>query len=215
MESARPWVEGALLATGLLAVTVAGAVAADLSSARVWTLVAVLAALYMLSRGAARSPGGRPRAPRATTFTPAPPAAPPPAPEPPPAPRVAEPVSETAAEVVLSEERLNVTSRARPRERVQVRKEIVTREVTITVPVRHEELRIERVPLDAPGHPDAEVDVTLMTHEPVVTKEIVPRERVRLEKDVVTERERISEPVRAERVELDRTTAPDPHRGAR
>ena len=138
------------------------------------------------------------------------------APEPP-APEPAAPArtSETAAEVVLSEERLKVTSRPQPRERVQVRKEIVTEEVTITVPVRHERLRIERVPLDAPDHPDSELDVTLMDHEPVVEKEIVPTERLRLERDVVTHREHISEPVRREQVEVERSGPRDPREGAR
>ncbi len=209
-----------MLGVALLALLIAGAASGTLSSARVWTLIAALAALYMLSRGFARGRWDLAR-PAPVRATPAPPAvAAPAAPAAPAAARPAAPAaperrSENEVEVVLSEERLDVTSRPRPRERVQVRKEIVTEEVTITVPVRHEELRIERVPLDAPDRPDAEMDVTLMTHEPVVSKRIVPTERVRLEKDVITERERVSEPVRREQVEFDRSGIPDPGEGAR
>jgi len=217
-RASPPWVESAVLGAALFALVVAGAIAADLPSVAVWGLVTLLCALYILSRGAARGtwslPDGRPAAP-------APVPAPEPEPEPAPPPRAPEPApapartGETAAEVTLSEERLKVTSRPKPRERVQVRKEIVTEEVTITVPVRHERLRIERVPLDAPEHPDAELDVTLMDHEPVVAKEIVPTERVRLERDVVTHREPVSAPVRREQVEFERSGPQDPREGAR
>ena len=54
-RAAKPWTESAVLGLGLLALLIAGAVAGNLSSDRVWALVAILAAVYILSRGFARS----------------------------------------------------------------------------------------------------------------------------------------------------------------
>ncbi|WP_159619828.1 YsnF/AvaK domain-containing protein [Arthrobacter zhaoguopingii] len=55
--------------------------------------------------------------------------------------------------MIRSEEQLRAGTEIRETERVRLVKRIVTEEVTITVPVRREELSIERVPLDdVPGH---------------------------------------------------------------
>ena len=43
--------------------------------------------------------------------------------------------------------------------------------------------------------------MTLHAEEPVVEKEVVPKERVRLETDTVTEERGVSEEVRKERIE--------------
>jgi stress response protein YsnF len=69
---------------------------------------------------------------------------------------------------MLREERVHVESRIRPRERIVVRKHVITEHVRVMVPVRREELIVERVPLDAPSDPGAELDLTLMEDEPVV-----------------------------------------------
>ena len=50
-----------------------------------------------------------------------------------------------------SEERLRVSTERYAAKRVRVVKYVVTEEVTVTVPVRREEIRIEEVPLDADG----------------------------------------------------------------
>jgi uncharacterized protein (TIGR02271 family) len=88
----------------------------------------------------------------------------------------------------------------------------VTENVTKTVPVQREEVRIEREPvtdanaddaMDGPAISEEEHEVTLHTEEPVVEKRAVPKERVRLDKDVVTDEETVSEQVRQERIDMD------------
>jgi stress response protein YsnF len=49
---------------------------------------------------------------------------------------------------------------------------------------------------------EAEHEVILREEEPVVEKRAVPRERVRLDKDTVTDQERVAEQVRKEQVEV-------------
>jgi stress response protein YsnF len=50
---------------------------------------------------------------------------------------------------------------------------------------------------------EGEHEVTLTEERPVVAKETVPVERVRLEKDTVTEEQNVSETVRKERIATD------------
>lgn len=111
-----------------------------------------------------------------------------------------------------SEEELRVGTAERERGRVRLKKYVVTEDVQQTVPVRREEVRVEREPITdenvdeaASGAEisEAEHEVTLMEEEPVVEKRTVPKERVRLEKDVETDEEQVSEQVRRERVEVE------------
>ena len=111
-----------------------------------------------------------------------------------------------------SEEELDVGKRQRETGRARLRKYVVTEDVDTTVPVQREEVRVEREPItdanrDAamagPEISDEEHEVTLHAEEPVVEKRAVPKERVRLDKDTVTEEERVSEQVRKERIETE------------
>jgi uncharacterized protein (TIGR02271 family) len=117
-----------------------------------------------------------------------------------------------------SEERVNVGTRAEEVGRARLRKYVVTENVTETVPVSREEVRVEREPitdanagdaLEGPAISEAEHEVTLTAERPVVEKEAVPVERVRLDKDTVTDEEQVSETVRREEIEAD---AEDPDR---
>ena len=119
---------------------------------------------------------------------------------------------EEAADVVVSEEQLAVETRSVPTERVRVRKAVVTEDVTVTVTLRREELVIDREPI-APGS-DVAADATAMTgegalefvlhaEEPVVTKRVVPVERVRLHRNTITEEHRVTDTVRKEQVAVD------------
>jgi uncharacterized protein (TIGR02271 family) len=110
-----------------------------------------------------------------------------------------------SAEITLHEERVHVESRSRPRERVVVRKHVITEHVSVTVPLRREELRIERVPLDAPRDAGAELDVTLMEDEPVVHTHTVATERFRASKEAVTEQREVGATVRREEADIDIT----------
>jgi uncharacterized protein (TIGR02271 family) len=113
-----------------------------------------------------------------------------------------------------SEEQLRVGTERREAGRARLRKYVVTENVTQTVPVSREEVRIEREPItdanrgDALSGPDIseeEHEVTLHEERPVVEKETVPVERVRLGKETVTDQESVTEEVRKEEIETDGT----------
>jgi uncharacterized protein (TIGR02271 family) len=89
---------------------------------------------------------------------------------------------------------------------------VVNENVTQTVPVTREEVRVEREPItdanmgnamDGPAISEEEHEVTLHAERPVVEKEAVPVERIRLDKDIVTDQEQVSADVRKEQVEVD------------
>jgi uncharacterized protein (TIGR02271 family) len=110
-----------------------------------------------------------------------------------------------------SEEELRVGTTERERGRARLRKYVTTEQVEQTVPVQRERVRVEREPvtdanLDAavsgPEISEEEHEVVLREEEPVVEKRVVPRERVRLDKDTVTEEERVAEQVRKEQIEV-------------
>jgi uncharacterized protein (TIGR02271 family) len=109
-----------------------------------------------------------------------------------------------------SEERLNVGTESVQAGRARLRKYVVTENVTRTVPVSHEEVRVEREPiteanrdaaLDGPDISEEEHEVTLRAERPVVEKEAVPVERVRLGTETVTEQHQVSEQVRKEQID--------------
>ena len=111
-----------------------------------------------------------------------------------------------------SEERLHVGTEKVEAGRARLRKHVVTETETRTVPVSHEEVRIEREPItdgdvgaahDGPAISEEEHEVVLMAERPVVQKEAVPVERVRLGTETVTEEQTVSEEVRKEQIETD------------
>jgi uncharacterized protein (TIGR02271 family) len=111
-----------------------------------------------------------------------------------------------------SEEELAVGTQTRERGRARLRKYVTTEQVTKTVPVQREEVRVEREPitdanLDAatsgPEISEEEHEVTLHEETPVVEKRVVPRERVRLDTETVSDERQVSEDVRKEQVEVD------------
>ena len=117
-----------------------------------------------------------------------------------------------------SEERLHVGTEQVEAGRARLRKYVVTENVTRTVPVSHEEVRIEREPITDANRDQAltgadiseeEHEVTLHAERPVVDKETVPVERVRLGTETVTEQQRVSEQVRKEEIEQTGTGVDD------
>ncbi len=111
-----------------------------------------------------------------------------------------------------SEEQLEVGTREREAGRARLRKYVVTENVTQTVPVQREELRVEREPItdanvgqatDGPAISDEEHEVVLHEEEVVVGKRAVPKERVRLDTETVTEEAQVSEEIRKEQIEVD------------
>jgi uncharacterized protein (TIGR02271 family) len=114
--------------------------------------------------------------------------------------------------MTLSEERVNVGTQQVEAGRARLRKYVVTENVTQTVPVSHEEVRVQREPItdanvgnamDGPAISEEEHEVTLHAERPVVEKEAVPVERVRLDTETVTEQVQVSEQVRKEQVDTD------------
>jgi stress response protein YsnF len=125
-----------------------------------------------------------------------------------------------------SEERLRVDTAKVATTRARIVKYVVTENVTITVPIRREEIRVEQVPLDATDEDDLQGEsllprgeaagspvagsglpgeIVLHTERPVVTVEVVPVERVRLRTEVVEGAETITEQVQREQIAVDRT----------
>jgi uncharacterized protein (TIGR02271 family) len=111
-----------------------------------------------------------------------------------------------------SEERLHVGTRAEEVGRARLRKYVTTENVTETVPVSREQVRVEREPItdanigqamDGPAISEEEHEVTLRAERPVVEKEAVPMERIRLEKNEVTDHETVADQVRQEQIEVD------------
>ena len=120
-----------------------------------------------------------------------------------------------------SEEELRVGTQRREAGRVRLKKYVTTEQETVTVPVQREEVRVEREPItDAnvdratagPDITESEHEVTLMEEQPVVQKEVVPKERVRLDKDAVTEQETVSEELRKEQVDVEGAGRPERRR---
>jgi uncharacterized protein (TIGR02271 family) len=111
-----------------------------------------------------------------------------------------------------SEEELRVGTEARERGRARLRKHVTTEQQTVTVPVRREEVRVEREPItdanleaatSGPEISEEEHEVTLREEEVVVEKRAVPKERVRLDTETVTDERQVSEEVRKEHIEVD------------
>ncbi len=113
-----------------------------------------------------------------------------------------------------SEEELRVGTRQREAGRARLRKYVVTENVTKTVPVSHEEVRIEREPitdanrgdaLDGPDISEEEHEVVLHEDEVVVDKQTVAKERVRMGTETVSEDQQVAEEVRKEQIETEGT----------
>jgi uncharacterized protein (TIGR02271 family) len=111
-----------------------------------------------------------------------------------------------------SEEEMHVGTERREAGRARLRKYVVTEQEQRTIPVRHEEVRVEREPITEENRGDAlagqdiseaEHEVVLHAEEPVVETRAVPKERVRMTTDEVTEEETVTGEVRQERIEAD------------
>lgn len=119
---------------------------------------------------------------------------------------------ETDRAMTRSEEELRVGKTAHEQGRVHLRKYVETDTVTKTVPVQREVARLETEPITDANVDEAtsgkslsseEAEVTLSEEEVVVEKRTVPKERVSLETDVVTEEREVSEEVGKERIGVD------------
>ena len=114
-----------------------------------------------------------------------------------------------------SEEQLRVGTERVEAGRARLRKYVTTETETRTVPVSKETVHVEREPITDANMPNAmsgpaiseeEHEVVLTEERPVVQKEAVPVERVRLDTDTVTENVQVTEEVRKEQIDMDGDT---------
>jgi uncharacterized protein (TIGR02271 family) len=117
---------------------------------------------------------------------------------------------EDEVRVQRSEEELRVGTRERKAGSIRVRKRVRTDREHIEVPTRHEEVTVERVPVEGEATEaqigEDEVVVPVTEEEIVVEKRAVAKEEIRLRKDVVEDTEVVEEDVRREEVEVEDDT---------
>lgn len=118
----------------------------------------------------------------------------------------------TAETVTAHEERLNVGTRTEETGRVRLRKHTTTETENVKVPVSKEKLVVEREDtggtvrkggLDNTREGDEVEEITLREERPVVEKETVERERLRVGKEKVTGTETVSEDVSTEHIDIE------------
>jgi uncharacterized protein (TIGR02271 family) len=118
--------------------------------------------------------------------------------------------NEDEVRVQRAEEELRVGTRERKAGSIRVRKRVRTDHERIEVPTRHEEISVERVPVEGEASEaeigEDEVVIPVTEEEVVVHKRPVIKEEVRIRKDVVEETEVVEEDVRREEVEVEDDT---------
>jgi uncharacterized protein (TIGR02271 family) len=97
---------------------------------------------------------------------------------------------------------------------------VVTENQTFTVPVRRQEVRLVYDPtpeneqtIASAGPSEDTVEVILQAERVQITTQVVPVERVRMVRRVVTSAQTITEPVRSEQMALEQTDMPGPRPG--
>ena len=113
--------------------------------------------------------------------------------------------------VQRSEEELRAGTREREAGALNVRKRVRTDREQISVPTRHEEVSVERVPVEGREASEAEigedeVSMPVVEEEVVVEKRPVVKEELRIRKDVVQDEEVVEEDVRKEEVDVEDAT---------
>jgi stress response protein YsnF len=116
---------------------------------------------------------------------------------------------------VRAEEEVAVDTPVRPLQRARLVKHVVTEEVTFTVPLRREVLRLEYEDIDEeradavaafdgrePFAPLPEHEVVLYAEVVEYEKKVVPKERVRLQHEVASDVIDLRTDVRKEQVDL-------------
>src|ERR671919_1954806 len=113
--------------------------------------------------------------------------------------------------VQRAEEELRAGTREREAGAMRVRKRVRTDREQISVPTRHEEVSVERVPVEGREASEAEIGedeivMPVTEEEVVVEKRPVVKEEIRVRKDVVEGEEVVEEDVRKEEVDVEDAT---------
>ena len=114
--------------------------------------------------------------------------------------------------VQRSEEELRVGTTKREAGALRVRKRVRTERERLEVPVRREEVHVERVPVSGEAAAGAEIGedeivVPITEEEVVVSKRPVVKEEIRIRKDVVEDTEVVEEDVRREEIDVEDQTS--------
>ena len=113
--------------------------------------------------------------------------------------------------VQRTEEELAAGTREVEAGAMRVRKRVRTDREQIEVPTRHEEVSVERVPVEGEATEaqigEDEVVVPVTEEEVVVSKRAVAKEEVRIKKDVVEDTEVVEEDVRREEIDVEDDTS--------
>lgn len=111
-------------------------------------------------------------------------------------------------EMIRSEEQLHIGTEEYESGRARLHKYVVTENVTRTVPVSHEEVRVVREPVRPDDRTavrgdltEQDMEVTLHAERATMRKETVPVERVRMETQKVTEQKEVSAELRKEQID--------------
>ena len=112
--------------------------------------------------------------------------------------------------VQRSEEELRAGTRERDAGSMRVKKRVRTDRERIEVPKKHEEVSVERVPVEGEATDaqigDDEIEVPVTEEEVVVDKRAVAKEEVHIRKDVVEDTEVVEEDVRREEIDVEDAT---------
>jgi uncharacterized protein (TIGR02271 family) len=112
--------------------------------------------------------------------------------------------------VPVIEEDLVVRKRAEELGRVRIHKEVLTEQQTVSAPVTHEEVYVQRVSVQgqyagvgSDAFIEKDIEITVMGEQLLTTKRTTVAEEIRLHKDVEEEQQQITDTVRKERVVVD------------
>lgn len=117
-----------------------------------------------------------------------------------------------APAMTRAEEEMHVRKETKERERMRLKKYIETENVSITVPLSKEKVRLERQPItdedqisrmSGKGVKESVHEETLYEEVPVVEKRTIPKEQVRLTKETEPKNEVVEDQVRKEQVDLE------------
>lgn len=119
-------------------------------------------------------------------------------------------IAEGEEMMTRSEEEMVVSVERHTSGRARLHKYVEVEEVEKTVPIRHEEVRLEREPITEatrsgmnPEITEADQYVTLHEEEAIIDTRVVPKERVRMRVEEHTEQKKVHGRVRKERIESD------------
>lgn len=116
-------------------------------------------------------------------------------------------LAEEKRRMTLSEEELAVGTREVRAGEVELEKEVETRHVRENVPTRHEEVVVERRPIEPGMRAEArigeeEIRVPLTEEEVVASKRVVPKEEIVASKREVVENQTVEADLRREHAEV-------------